>query len=182
MTPKTKAWKACSRYCRLRDALAYCKEHGIDLHQFSRPEDIIGACATCPAVKSWYLMDAGHFISRGAGGVSGVYFDERNVNLQCKRCNAFEQGAYAKYEKYMISDKRPEMPFVGLTFALAGNGEWLTGKSGMNDVNQSSKRFWVKGFKVIPDRSVIQAFFFNLRNQVRDCVCFVLDVTDCSKI
>ena len=102
MTPKAKAWKQCSRYCRLRDALDYCKEYGIDLHQFSRPEDIIGACATCGAVKSWYLMDAGHFISRGAGGVSGVYFDERNVNLQCKRCNAFEQGAYAKYEKYII--------------------------------------------------------------------------------
>ncbi|KKK60639.1 hypothetical protein LCGC14_3022340 [marine sediment metagenome] len=102
MTPKKKAWKQCSRYCRLRDALAYCKEHGINLHQFSRPEDIIGACATCGAVKSWYLMDAGHFISRGAGGVSGVYFDERNVNLQCKRCNAFEQGAYQGYRNYII--------------------------------------------------------------------------------
>ena len=102
MTPKAKAWKQCSRYCRLRDALDYCKKHGIDLHQFSRPEDIIGACATCGAVKSWYLMDAGHFISRGAGGVSGVYFDERNVNLQCKRCNAFEQGAYGGYRNYII--------------------------------------------------------------------------------
>ncbi len=46
-------------------------------------------------------MDAGHFISRGAGGVSGVYFDERNVNLQCKRCNGFEQGAYAYYAEYI---------------------------------------------------------------------------------
>jgi len=48
-------------------------------------------------------MDAGHFISRGSGGVSGVYFDERNVNLQCKRCNAFEQGAYAEYMKYIVT-------------------------------------------------------------------------------
>ena len=101
MTPKAKAWKACSKYCRLRDALAYCKERGINLHQFSRPEDIIGACCTCGAVKSWFLMDAGHFISRGAGGVSGVYFDERNVNLQCKRCNAFKQGAPEEYREFI---------------------------------------------------------------------------------
>ncbi len=101
MTPKKKAWTACSRYCRLRDALEYCREKGIDLGQFARPEDIIGACCTCGVVKSWIYMDAGHFISRGAGGVSGVYFDERNVNLQCKRCNGFEQGAYAYYAEYI---------------------------------------------------------------------------------
>ena len=33
-------------------------------------------------------MDAGHWIDRGSGGQSGVYFDERNINLQCKSCNA----------------------------------------------------------------------------------------------
>ncbi len=55
-------------------------------------------------------MDAGHFISRGKGGVSGVYFDERNVNLQCKRCNAFEQGAYAEYREYIIAKYGENMP------------------------------------------------------------------------
>ncbi|KKM95451.1 hypothetical protein LCGC14_1188230, partial [marine sediment metagenome] len=30
MTPKQKAWKQCSRYCRLRDAIAYCEKYGID--------------------------------------------------------------------------------------------------------------------------------------------------------
>ena len=101
MTAKKRAWTACSKYCRLRDAIAYCKEHGIDLHQFARPEDIIGACCTCGAVKSWIRMDAGHFISRSAGGVSGVYFDERNVNLQCKRCNGFKQGAAQEYREFI---------------------------------------------------------------------------------
>ncbi len=47
-------------------------------------------------------MDAGHFISRGSGGVSGVYFDERNVNLQCKRCNGFEQGNAQEYREYIV--------------------------------------------------------------------------------
>ena len=101
MTPKKKAWTACSRYCRLRDALDYCKKHRIDLHQFARPEDIIGACCTCGVVKSWIWMDAGHFISRGTGGVSGVYFDKRNINLQCKRCNGFKQGAAQEYREFI---------------------------------------------------------------------------------
>ncbi len=47
-------------------------------------------------------MDAGHFISRGSGGVSGVYFDERNINLQCKRCNGFEQGNAQEYREYIV--------------------------------------------------------------------------------
>ena len=110
MTPKAKAWKACSRYCRLRDALAYCKEHGLDLHQFTRPEDIIGACCTCGAVKSWIWMDAGHFISRASGGLSGVYFDERNVNLQCKQCNGFSQGFAQEYREYIIKKYGEDMP------------------------------------------------------------------------
>lgn len=110
MTPKAKAWKACSRYCRLRDAISYCRDKGMDLHQFARPEDIVGACCTCGDVKSWSRMDGGHFISRGSGGVSGVYFDERNVNLQCKHCNAFKQGAYAEYVRYIIKKYGKKMP------------------------------------------------------------------------
>ena len=101
-TPKTKAWTAMSRYIRLRDALAYCQEHNIDTQQFARPEDIIGRCATCGAVKSWYRMHAGHFISRGLGGSSGVYFDERNVHLQCAGCNAFKQGAPSEFKIFML--------------------------------------------------------------------------------
>ena len=88
MTPKEKTFKICSRFCRLRDALDYCKRMRIDLSQFIRPEDIIGQCSTCTTVKSWIYMDGGHWIDRGSGGQSGVYYDERNVNLQCKSCNA----------------------------------------------------------------------------------------------
>ncbi len=101
-TPKSKASKAMSRYIRLRDALVYCKERGIDVRQFNRPEDIIGQCCTCGAVKSWFRMDAGHWKGRGIGGGSGVYFDERNVDLQCKRCNAFLGGAVEAHEEYLI--------------------------------------------------------------------------------
>lgn len=109
MTHKQKAWTACSKYCRLRDAIAYCKKCGIDIGQFVRPEDIIGACCTCGAIKSWIRMEAGHFKGRGLGGGSGTYFDERNVNLQCKQCNAFRQGAYAEYETFLVDKYGPDI-------------------------------------------------------------------------
>lgn len=46
-------------------------------------------------------MQAGHFIGRGIGGGSGVYFDERNINTQCNSCNAFRQGNGAAYTEFM---------------------------------------------------------------------------------
>ena len=102
--PKQKAetWKWCSKYIRLRDALDYCKRMGIDVKQFTRVEDLPVKCCTCREIKSWIRMDAGHFISRGQGGSSGVYFDERNINAQCKTCNAFKQGAGSAYHEFML--------------------------------------------------------------------------------
>ena len=47
-------------------------------------------------------MDGGHYISRSSGGVSGVYFDERNVHLQCKTCNGFKQGASQEYREFIV--------------------------------------------------------------------------------
>lgn len=108
MTPKEKTWQICSRFCRLRDALDYCKRMRIDVSEFVRPEDIIGQCCTCTTVKSWIYMDAGHWIDRGSGGQSGVYFDERNINLQCKSCNAgFYKGkrkpdVKSAYDQFML--------------------------------------------------------------------------------
>ena len=109
MTPKQKTSQICSRYIRLRDALSYCKRMGIDVSEFSRPEDIIGQCCTCTKVKSWIYMDAGHWIDRGSGGQSGVYYDERNINLQCKSCNAgFYRGknrpdVKSAYNEFMLN-------------------------------------------------------------------------------
>ncbi len=102
MTPKEKASAAMSRYIRLRDAVEYCKGRLIDLSQFYRPEDIICKCCTCGQVKSWIYMDGGHFISKGSGGGSGVYFDERNVHCQCKTCNGFNQGRAREYTEFML--------------------------------------------------------------------------------
>ena len=99
-TPKVEASDAMRRYVRLRDALAYCDKYSIDTSQFTRPEDLIGQCCTCGVVKSWIRMDAGHWIGRGIGGGSGVYFDERNVNLQCKLDN-MTGGKPQEHEDYI---------------------------------------------------------------------------------
>lgn len=100
--PKKKAaWDWCSKYIRLRDAILFCEENGIDICQFVRVEDIPVRCCTCLIIKPWSKMDAGHFISRGSGGHSGVYFDERNIHAQSKDCNGFKQGATLAYQDFM---------------------------------------------------------------------------------
>ncbi len=55
-------------------------------------------------------MHAGHYISRGARGLSGVFFDERNVNLQCAGCNSFKQGAAHEYREVVIEKYGENMP------------------------------------------------------------------------
>lgn len=89
---KRTAWEWCSKYIRLRDALA----HG------SSADAKYCSCCTCGKVNLRSEMDAGHFISRGMSGSSGVYFDERNIHAQCKPCNAWKQGAPHEYEQFML--------------------------------------------------------------------------------
>lgn len=98
MTAKQKAWQWCSKYIRLRDATEYCRKYEIGL----LPKERVGLCCTCPRVLCWKDGDAGHFISRGSGGSSGVYFDERNIHLQCKTCNGFGQGKTLEYYEFMV--------------------------------------------------------------------------------
>ena len=85
-TAKSKAWEWCSKYIRMRDAVEYHKNH---------PEQDFGwvECCTCGRlIRAFKNCDAGHWIERGRGGMSGVYFDERNIHAQCKNCNG---GFYA---------------------------------------------------------------------------------------
>lgn len=96
VSPKKKAWEWCSRYIRLRDAVEYHRRN---------PGTPLGyvACCSCGAIVYWNKnCDAGHYISRGMGGSSGVYFDERNIHAQCKACNAWAQGNAIAYGKFML--------------------------------------------------------------------------------
>src|SRR4030042_5187071 len=86
----TDTW--CSRYIRIRDSNAD-----------------YGHCYTCGAMVPIKYAQSGHFKSRGIGGNSGIYFDERAIHLQCKQCNAFEQGKPEEYEDHLIFDYGPEV-------------------------------------------------------------------------
>ena len=110
-TIKRTAWIHCSKYIRLRDAIEYQNQH---------PETPLGyvACCTCGAIKDRKEGDAGHWIERGHGGMSGVYWDERNINFQCKPCNgALYSGKYgsnkgaikAAYNDFMLNKYGPKV-------------------------------------------------------------------------
>jgi len=75
----------CNKYIRLRDTLP----HGW------------GQCCSCR--KIIIRGDAGHFIGKGFGGSSGVRYDERNINLQCRSCNRYQEGNKLEYRKFMLN-------------------------------------------------------------------------------
>jgi len=77
---KKKAWTQFSRFIRLRDSDEYGR----------------AKCITCPAVKHYLEMDAGHFITRAK---ESTLFDERNVSCQCKGCNRFQGGKFFEHEQ-----------------------------------------------------------------------------------
>ena len=95
-TAKQEAWKWCSKYIRLRDAIEYQNKH---------PDVPFGyvQCCTCNHIIEYNRnCDAGHYISKGSRGGSGVYFDERNIHAQCKSCNGFHQGRQVVYREFML--------------------------------------------------------------------------------
>jgi hypothetical protein len=93
------AWRWCSKYILLRDAIKYAEKHGMNV-----PDTV--ECCSCGRIMPLNSRDsqAGHFISRGMGGASGVYWDERNIHAQCSQCNRFEQGNQSGYREFMIEE------------------------------------------------------------------------------
>jgi hypothetical protein len=65
---KKKAWDVFSIYIRQRDM----------------DENGNVKCCTCPNIRHWTGLDAGHFESRIK---ENTLFDEQNVHPQCKGCN-----------------------------------------------------------------------------------------------
>jgi len=66
-------------------------------------------CYTCPTVKHWTLMDAGHFLKR-----SHLYLRwdvTRNLRPQCKECNQIKDGNMPEYRKRLEEDM-PGLPDI----------------------------------------------------------------------
>lgn len=87
---KEKAWKAFSKYIRVRDAYA------------TTGFDEMCECVTCYKlfpVTGKGCIQAGHFIP---GRNNGILFDERGVHGQCYGCNGFGRGKQPRYHEYML--------------------------------------------------------------------------------
>ena len=82
---KGQVWVIFSKYIRMRDCL---RTTGTLKH---------GKCISCGDLRPINQCDAGHLISRWYGS---TLFDERNVHLQCKRCN--NMGETLKYRRAII--------------------------------------------------------------------------------
>jgi hypothetical protein len=93
---KTTAWKWTQKYIKLRDAI---KDYLDSDFKFVK-------CRTCGKILERGTGDcqAGHFIGRGLGGSSGVYWAEENIHVQCYQCNAFKQGNPKAYEDFMLGE------------------------------------------------------------------------------
>jgi hypothetical protein len=87
-----------SKYILLRDAIEDV-ENGLGQGSYQWV-----MCRTCGKLLSRLESQshAGHFIRKGHGGSSGVYYDERNVHAQCHKCNVWEEGNHIEYTPFMI--------------------------------------------------------------------------------
>lgn len=81
---KKKAWSAFSKWVRMSSA----------------DKNGMVKCVTCPTVKHWKEMDAGHYLP---GRNNSILFDENQVHPQCKQCNIFKSGNPNRYEEYMVN-------------------------------------------------------------------------------
>ena len=144
-TPKKIAWDWCSQYVRLRDAIVYQHKH---------PGMTFGyvKCCTCSNIKHWRRGDAGHWIDRGSGGMSGVYFDERNIHFQCKPCNG---GLYVGKVKPDIKARYDEFMLETYGQGVMDELEWL-------DKNQSYR------FKIIGIGEMYRELYQELLEGLKD--------------
>lgn len=121
---KDKAWKAFSRWIRLRDA-----------DRFGNVR-----CCTCNKTFHWKESQAGHFVD---GRNNTVLFDEKLVHAQCPKCNLFLKGNKIRYvlfmkKKYGYSDKQIEE---------LDNLKFRTKKLYQSDFEEIEKEYSEKGFK-----------------------------------
>ena len=102
-TPKSIAWDWLSRKIRLEAVVEFSQKH-------RTPMDEGGVeCYTCGKILWVGDADAGHYKSRGVGGSSGLYFDERAIRVQCKQCNAFRQGRPEEFRKGLVKEYNEEI-------------------------------------------------------------------------
>jgi len=95
MTPKRRAWKAFSKFIRLRDAL-----------KTTGRTDYLRCCTCRKEIKTVGEAQAGHFLP---GRKNSILFDEDCVHGQCMRCNIYLRGNWPNYLEFMIKEHGQEV-------------------------------------------------------------------------
>lgn len=89
--PKNKLWPIVSEYIRKRDA----------------DENGMVKCISCPSIKHWSEMQAGHFV---ASSVSlAIRFNEKNIHAQCAPCNCYDTRSIHRYTIAMRQKYGPDI-------------------------------------------------------------------------
>lgn len=84
MNHKAKLDRIFSEYVRRRDS---------DKHTG------YGRCISCGRIIHWRDSDAGHYVNRQH---MSLRYDERNVHLQCRKCNRFMESNAVGYTQSII--------------------------------------------------------------------------------
>jgi len=63
-------------------------------------------CVTCGSKAHWKKMQAGHFMSRRH---MSTRWHEDNVQVQCPKCNIWDQGQQYAYSKFLGEIKSEEL-------------------------------------------------------------------------
>jgi hypothetical protein len=70
---------------------------------------------------------------------------------------------------------RPEVPLVGLSESLTGNGEWLAWVTHRHQIHDAAPASTVEAGNVIPHRSIVQGAFAHVLDEDRGGVEVILD-------
>lgn len=117
--------KVFHRYIRLRDT----DDYGW------------GQCITCDKSLHFSESQAGHFITRAR---KSTRWDERNVNLQCARCNCWGNGEQYLYSKKLgqeLSDELLELSIETKRFSEQEHEELFKKYDSLCKKAESEKMF-----------------------------------------
>lgn len=84
---------------KLKSITKLVNEARVPFQKWIRKRDANLKCISCPSVDS-EIWDGGHYFK--AEIFTGLIFDERNVNKQCRKCNSFLGGNEIGYRKGLI--------------------------------------------------------------------------------
>lgn len=101
-----------------------------------------GECITCNKTIHFSESQAGHFIGRQH---KSTRWDERNVNLQCARCNCWGHGEQFLYSKKLGEDLSDELLQLSRQITKFSDAEYEEIFNKYNDLmkeHESSKNFF----------------------------------------